>query len=189
MKTILTAVLALVALSLLVFATYSRFPKRQIRYAPDYRIVYNTRIYTTQQTITVDGKEFQFDLDIPVQEAQFIKLTSFIDTEFAPSLIQWLSFIIFATLTFVYFVYVGIVLTSWGIYKLRKQSKSRHTEDSEQRVNDILVFTTGAILGLLGATDLSRVDIGNSLADDMYYPTPALPESEQPATTKTPFKN
>ena len=173
MKYIAVTILGVLTVTALGYLAYQRVPITKVETYTVTQFVPETRNRVVMRTVEVNGQDVEVDVDVPYIVSRLVHETR--ERTITPTLLQKLQFWCLVGVAVIFAAYMLFVLGLWARDKLNRKRESADIRDTQKRVDGIVTFCTGILVGFLGGSDFA--DYPDKPDDDG---TGAVPTAVEP---------
>lgn len=153
MKYITVTILGVLAVAALGYLAYQRLPITKVETYTVTQFRAETRTRTLTRTVEVNGQKVNVEVEVPYTVQVPLQETR--EKTIAPNLLQKLQFWCLAGIAVIFGIYMIFVLALWARDKLNRKRESADTRDTQKRVDGIVTFCTGILVGFVGGSDFA----------------------------------
>jgi uncharacterized membrane protein YfcA len=153
MKSLTSVLLGVLLLFGIAYVAFSKRPETRTERQPYLRPVMETAEREERKTVNVDGKDVEVAVKVHDQTARLERAE--IVTEIKPTDLEVLRFWFLVGIGVLYGAYMLLVLILWARDKVWLQPRSQHSTDTAKRMDGIVTFCTGVLIGFIGGLDLA----------------------------------
>ena len=153
MKYIAVAILGVLTVAALGYLAYQRVPTTRVEAYTVTQFVPEMRTRTVKRAVEVNGQDVEVKMEVPYTVSRAVHETR--ERTITPTLLQKLQFWCLVGVAVIFAAYMLFVLGLWARDKLNRKRESADTRDTQKRVDGIVTFCTGILVGFLGASDFA----------------------------------